>query len=176
MPSTTATPATGTPSLYVGVDNGISGALTALSHHGQLVGMTPMPSSKARKGNEVDVSGVWTWLREITGDNMRDVTLVIEEPGGSKSAQAAGSMSGSFQSIRAICIIKGIRLIRITPQKWQHKMLPKCKQGDTKPRALALARELWPDESWLASNRCRTPHDGMIDAALIAEWARRERI
>jgi len=37
---------------------------------------------------------------------------------------------------------------------------------------LLKARQLWPDETWLASPRCTKPHDGMIDAALIAEYAR----
>jgi hypothetical protein len=55
---------------------------------------------------------------------------------------------------------------------WQKVMLPGCAKGDTKPAALARARQLWPAESWLASPRCSKPHDGMIDAALIAEYGR----
>lgn len=50
-------------------------------------------------------------------------------------------------------------------------MIPGAK-GDTKPRALAKALQLWPGETFLASERCRVPHDGMIDAALIAEYGR----
>jgi hypothetical protein len=32
---------------------------------------------------------------------------------------------------------------------------------------------LWPDERFLPTDRCIKSHDGAIDAALIAEYARR---
>lgn len=101
---------------------------------------------------------------------------MIEEQGGSKSAKAACSMAGSFHALRAVLTIGLYRWHRITPQSWQKAMLPKCKAGDTKPRALALAKELWPEESFLASPRCKVPHDGLIDAALIAEYSRRMKL
>jgi len=51
-------------------------------------------------------------------------------------------------------------------------MLVGCAKGDTKPAAKAKAQQLWPDEQWLATPRCKKAHDGMIDGALIAEYAR----
>ena len=158
--------------LHVGIDNGISGALVALSPHSQIVSMLPMPILKARKGNEVDVATVWHWLDNLCRDKL---TVVIEEPGGSKSAKAATSMAGSFHALRTICVLKDIRWHRITPQIWQKEILPGCKAGDTKPRALAQVRQLWPDESFVPTG-CRVPNDGMIDAALIAEYGRRKNL
>jgi hypothetical protein len=35
---------------------------------------------------------------------------------------------------------------------------------------LAKANELAPDETWLATKRSSTPHDGMVDAFLIARY------
>jgi hypothetical protein len=58
------------------------------------------------------------------------------------------------------------------PQAWQRVMLPNCAKGDTKPAALAKAKQLWPAETWLATNRSTKPHDGLVDAALIAEFGR----
>jgi len=46
----------------------------------------------------------------------------------------------------------------------------KREAGMTKVLALAKANELAPDETWLASKRCTTPHDGMVDAFLIARY------
>jgi hypothetical protein len=40
----------------------------------------------------------------------------------------------------------------------------------TKVLALAKASELAPDETWLATKRSSTPHDGMVDAFLIARY------
>ena len=155
----------------IGIDNGITGALAALSPHSKIIALLPMPILRARKGNEIDIGAVSRWISNV--DSPDKIVVVIEEPGGSKSAKAAASMSGSFHALRAVCVIKGLRWHRVTPQAWQRVMLPGCKAGDTKPRALAVARELWPYESFLASERCRVPHDGLIDAALIAEFARR---
>ena len=154
----------------IGIDNGVSGGLVALSPHSKIISMLPMPVLKARRGNEIDIAAVWQWM-DALGDRSR-ITAIIEEPGGSKSARAATSMAGSFHALRALCVIKAIRWHRVTPQAWQRVMLPVCKAGDTKGRALALARQLWPDESFRASARCRIAHDGMVDAAIIAEFGR----
>lgn len=163
--------------IYIGIDNGVTGALAALSDHpGPPLGMIPMPIAKARKGNEIDVRAVHLWLTEITGGNLSNATYIIEEPGGSKSAQAAASMAGSFHAMRALFDVKFLRFERITPQSWQKVMLPGCKTGETKPRALAKARQLWPHETFLAAPRSRVPHDGMIDAALIAEYGRLKKL
>lgn len=159
--------------IYIGIDNGISGGMCAISEsHGKIIGFDKMPIKQARSGNEVDVRAFHLWVTEITGGNLSNAFYVLEEPGGSKSAKAAKSMAGSFHSLRGFFETKFLRWERITPQSWQKKMLPGCKSGETKKRALARASELWPSESFILP-RCRTPHDGVIDAALIAEHGRR---
>jgi hypothetical protein len=88
--------------MYVAFDNGVSGGLAAISEsHGKLIACIPMPISKARKGNEIDVRAVHRWISDVTGGNLSNATYLIEEPGGSKSAKAACSMAGSFHAIRA---------------------------------------------------------------------------
>ena len=162
-------------SVIIGIDNGVSGGLAAISKStGWIIDMLPMPTQKARKGNEIDIAAVWQWIR--AQDEPGKLSIVIEEPTGSKSAQACASMSGSFHAIRALCVLKNIRWHRITPQSWQKEMLPGCKAGDTKPRAKARVKELWPETSFRATERCKTPHEGIVDAALIAEFARVKRL
>lgn len=162
--------------IYIGIDNGISGGIAAISPviGAGIIAMRQMPVQKTRKGNEINIVAVWDWIdRELCATRQRDsITVVIEEPGGSKSAKAATSMAGSFHALRAMCELKHIRHHRITPQAWQKPMLS-AKAGYTKPAALALARALWPRETWLPTQRCSKPDEGMIDAALIAEFARR---
>lgn len=162
--------------MIIAFDNGISGGIAAISaHRGAFIAAIPMPIQKARKGNQVNVREVFKWLSEVTGGNLSNASYFIEEPGGSKSAKAAVSMAGSFHAIRALLDVKLLRWQPITPRQWQKVLLPGA-NGDTKPRALELARRLWPEEQWLATPRCKTPHDGMIDAALIAEFGRREKL
>lgn len=156
--------------VIIGIDNGVSGGMAAISSLSHIISMLPMPIQQARKGNEIDVQAVWDWM--LTLGERENITCIVEEPGGSKSARAATSMAGSFHSLRTVCTLKGLRWHRTTPQAWQKVMLPGCKAGDTKPRALELSKRLWPDESFLATPRCKKPHDGLVDAALLAEYAR----
>lgn len=158
--------------MTIGIDNGISGGIAAVGQSGHLIAWSPMPIQSARNGNEIDVNRIVDWIDTTTGGRRESAVYCVEEPGGSKSSKAAKSMAGSFHAIRAVLEMLCVRWHRITPQKWQKEMIPGCKSGDTKPRALAAAKQLWPEERWLASDRCRTPHDGGIDAALIAEFAR----
>jgi hypothetical protein len=132
--------------------------------------MMVMPTRGKSKGNEVNAWIVWEFL---AGYDTEEITVILETPGKhSPGAQALCSMWDSYGAIRGVLESRGIRHHRITPQQWQKRMLPGCAKGGTKPAALAKARQLWPAESWLASPRCTKPHDGMIDAALIAEYGR----
>ena len=158
--------------IIIGIDNGLNGALVALSDHpGPPINFAVMPTRGKSKGNEVDAAFVWNFIEQFW--NRDHLTVILETPGKhSPGAQALCSMWDSYGAIRGVLESRGIRHVRITPQAWQKVMLPGCAKGDTKPAALAKARQLWPGEDWLASPRCSKPHDGMIDAALIAEYGR----
>lgn len=161
-------------SSYLGVDNGVSGGLTFLSELGPVIATTAMPVQVTRKGNEINVMKIIEWVRGnfiMAGET----TVVIEEPGGSKSARAATSMAGSFHALRALFELGGYKVVRVTPNQWQKDLL-KAKTGDTKKVAVQMARSLWPEEKWLETPKCRTPHLGMVDGALIAEYARRNKL
>ena len=43
-------------------------------------------------------------------------------------------------------------------------------KGMTKKVALSKAEEIAPDECWIKNKRCKKPHDGMVDAFLIARY------
>ena len=163
--------------IYIGIDNGLTGGLVALSDHpGPPIAMITMPTVGKAKGNEVDALKVYEWIRKYVA-NLDRVTVVIETPGKhSPGAQALCSMWDSYGAIRGVLACRGIRHHRITPQTWQKVMLPGCAKGDTKPAALAKVRQLWPEETWLATPRSSVPHSGLVDAALIAEFARGKNI
>lgn len=159
--------------IYLGIDNGLKGGLVALSDHpGPPLAMAPMPTRGKAKGNEVDAELVWAWIQAFN-EPTDQLTVLLEIPGKhSPGAQALCSMWDSFGAIRGILETRRIRHHRIQPQAWQKVMLPGCAKGDTKPAALAKAKQLWPNETFLASVRCSVPHDGLVDAALIAEYGR----
>ena len=162
---------------YVGIDNGISGAVTVLNQEGSVVTSFTLPSTRVRSHNELDVRGFHKMMheRKLAPDTVQCV--VIEAPGGSQSAAAAAVMSGVFHALRAYLDLFQFRWERVTPQAWQKVLLgSNIPAGTTKELALDTARRLWPAESFLATDRSKVPHSGIVDAALIAEYGRRIRL
>ncbi len=168
--------------LYAGVDNGVSGAVV-FNVSGKIVASFVMPVQRTGSHNELDVllldklmSNVTT---ELGHDNFRNMVFVVEEPGGSKmNLSALPVMHGVFHAIRAWAALRGVPMRRITPQKWQNKILgTKRPKGMTKDMALAKAREWWPSHDWSDPARpgSKAVNTGIVDAALIAEYVRLEK-
>ena len=165
--------------VIVGIDNGISGALVALSGGGKIIWKSVMPvikpprEGKAKCRQEVCVHALRAFL---TRNKDCDPVVYMERPVGSQNAAAAISMAGCFHAVRATVQCMGIRFVRVTPMSWQKELLITEGAGDTKRAALRTATRLWPKESWQKTARCKIQFDGYIDAALIAEFGRRREV
>lgn len=67
---------------------------------------------------------------------------------------------------------------KVQPKAWQKEMWkgvdPIIKNGkvDTKATSLEAARLLYPTEPFLATKRSTTPHDGIVDAVLLAHYCK----
>lgn len=156
--------------MIVGVDNGLDGGLCAVSkHNGSIIDKIRMPTFQLSKKREIDIRSICRWLEEFN----TPFVLAIEEPlAHAKSSQAMRSMAMSFGKLIGMAECKGYEVARISVHKWQTVMLGKTPKGQTKKVAFELAERLAPDENWLANKKCRTPHDGMVDAYLIANYYR----
>lgn len=160
----------------IGIDNGLSGALVAMSPHPKIgpIESLVMPTIDLKKGRMVDIEAVLAFLDKFLH---QDPIVILERPGGSKSARAGIVMQDTYASIRTLLIIKRIKWASITPQKWQNFLLSKERgSGESKLYAAAKAKELWPNHNFLATPRSKKPHEGILDAALIAEYARIQTI
>ena len=62
----------------------------------------------------------------------------------------------------------------VTPQAWMKTMhVGTDTKLDAKARSLQAARRVFPAVNLLASERSKKPHDGLVDALLLAEHGRR---
>tara|TARA_R110000764_G_scaffold318_5_gene1378 strand:+ start:906 stop:1397 length:492 start_codon:yes stop_codon:yes gene_type:complete len=156
--------------MIVGIDNGLDGGLCAVSKFdGSIIDKIRMPTLQMSKKKEIDIRAIKQWLLDLN----TPFELAIEEPlAHAKSSQAVRSMAISFGKLVGMAESNGYPVQRVSVHKWQKKMLGRMPKGRSKEFALALAVSLEPEENWLASKRCRTPHDGMIDAYLIALYIR----
>lgn len=128
-----------------------------------------MPTMERKGKREVDIKAVREWLRNL--NPQPDADIVIEEPlRHARSSQAVRSMAISFGRLAALSELMGYEPFCVEVREWQNAMLGKVPKGYTKVAALKVARTLEPDERWLKNNRCRSPHDGIIDAYLIARY------
>ena len=154
--------------LIVGIDNGLTGGMCALCPvSGNVVDTAVMPLKKIEGRREIDAASLVDWLNCL--DRLVDKVVVEESPEHAPSAASMRSMSISFGKMIGAFELTGFRVQRVLVRDWQREMLgKKIPQGMTKPLALAYARRRWPERDWLASARCKLPHDGIIDAALIA--------
>jgi len=88
--------------------------------------------------------------------------------------QGAFSYGQHFGEIIGILTAIKAKYILVPPKAWQ-KVMFVGSETDLKPkqRSLVISDRLFPKQNFLASQRCKKPHMGMIEAALIAEYGRR---
>ena len=155
------------PLAVIGIDNGLKGGIAALCpESGVLLDKTAMPLRSFLGKDESDCREVVRWLSYFDC-----VGVGIEEPPHHlNSMQSMRSMALSFGLLTGAMMQADLPVCRITVSEWQKKILGKVPQGQTKPYALAKACELWPNTDWRQSPRHKIPHDGIIDAALIARY------
>jgi hypothetical protein len=154
--------------LIVGVDNGLDGGLCAISDHdGSVIAKIAMPTIWVAKKREVDTAQIKKWLNFLNTPFL----LAVEEPlAHAKSSQAVRSMALSFGKILGMAETSTFDISRVSVHKWQKTILGFVPKGMTKQAALYKAQQIAPEENWLKNKRCRKPHDGMIDAFLIARY------
>tara|TARA_R100000742_G_C4208278_1_gene35377 strand:+ start:148 stop:633 length:486 start_codon:yes stop_codon:yes gene_type:complete len=154
--------------MIIGVDNGLDGGLCAISDFdGGVVDKIPMPTMQRSKKREVDARKINEWLMGLH----TPFTLAVEEPlAHAKSSQAVRSMALSFGKIVGMAEVKGYDLVRVSVHKWQKEILGNIPKGMSKKFAMKIAESMAPEENWLKNKRCRKPHDGMVDAYLIAKY------
>ncbi len=163
-------------SIYIGIDNGLTGGIAILGNRN--LELHVMPVLNDGKKNRVDILGLKEILDKYSPGLGFDTTVVYESPAGSKSVKAAVSMADSFARVEAFLIFNNFPREPVTSRKWQKIFwaVPKMAKGktfDTKAAALNKAKQLWPTQDWRKNDKCKKAHDGLVDAALIAEFCRR---
>lgn len=143
--------------VYIGIDPGKKGGIAVVC--GKAVTASPYGDAELRKT-----------LAEIHECRLEAVCCL--EKVGAMPGQGVASMFNFGQSygyIRGVLETLGIPYQEVTPQKWKkHFGLT----GD-KAKSIEVCQRLFPDVQ-LVPPGCRKPHDGMAEALLMAEYARRE--
>lgn len=153
----------------LGVDPGGTGALALLTDNGRSVLVTDMPVFLVTRGKsakpELDVHGLSDLLQHWAPD-----ACFFEKVGGMtgeapSSAFNFGRITGAAE---ALCKVQGARFVPVSPHVWKKDMgLIKAQKDDSR----AKATNLWPAS---AKDFRRKKDDGRAEAALLAEYGRRQ--
>lgn len=147
---------------YIGIDPGKSGALAYIEVNDAQITGTVMPFSE---------SGYRFILRNLVETYRGNIVCAVE----SVSAMPGQGVTSMFNFGKGFGWTLGIleaydvpyELIR--PQKWKKEF----SVTSDKNTSIAVCKRLFPHVSLLPTERCRKDNDGMAEALLIAEYARR---
>lgn len=159
--------------IVIGIDNGLDGGVVCLRPQtGKLLrAVTPTLGTGKRS---LDLVAMSRLLRAmvVTGE---DAVAFLERaqamPG--QGVTSMFSIGFGFGAWQGLLTGLAIPFELVTPRKWQGEMFSGVNRDDTKQASALVAQRLFPEVDWRASTRCRKPHDGLTDAACIAEYGRR---
>jgi len=144
-----------TTELYVGVDPGKSGAIVCIDSARKIVSATVMPDHPR------DIAEIARLYRNAywTVEKVSPIHLA--------SAKSSFTFGYGAGVLEGILTASGVSFNLVPPKNWQKVILEGAAQElSAKDRAYRVASRLWPEYCWPLIGK--KPHDGVIDAALIA--------
>ena len=161
----------------VGIDIGKSGALCLLpvSVPPELKPMPIITPASGKGKRRYDVAELVRILRD-----WRDrywVRLVAIEKQQSFPGQGVASTFSIGEGYGIMCGVVaalGMPWETPAPRAWQKEMHEGIPGVDTKARSIEACGRLFPGVDLRRTDRCRVKDDGLADALMIAEWARRK--
>lgn len=154
-----------------GIDGGLSGGIVLLDN-GKITCKLVMPTLKLQNGKRTyDIVEIMNFF------HMYEPHHVYLESAQSMPKQGlVSTFRIGYHYGLMIGIMEGLKIKYsiVNPRVWQKLMFEGMEKSETKNMSYLKCRELWSNESWLATKRCKIFHDGMCDAAIIAEFGRRQ--
>lgn len=180
----------------IGIDPGIDGGICVLDKSGAIIEMHIMPTYSVTTAKKLK-SGKYKKERHIDSYALADIlyrhkdaSICMERINtfAGQGASAGSKMIRGYGRIEGVMGSMGFKWENPTPGTWTKKIWidedkvyrdkvdARTRQGkiDPKPTNLNASKRIFPDANFIPEKK-RTPHDGLFDSALIAEYWRREQ-
>lgn len=153
---------------FIGIDPGKAGALVCLDKDGKVKWAERMPEDNKEIARRINYT--------FNMRQPRPVVHVILEKAQAMPKNGAVSMFNygqGFGIIQGILIALDVPHTLVPPARWAKVMHVGTTAQDPKKRSLEAVRRLCPGIAAPLTPRSKNPHEGLVDAYLIAEWGRR---
>lgn len=147
--------------IFIGIDPGKKGGIACIDTEENISFTVPYGDKEL-----IDL------CRDVSYDGIKDVVCCLEKV----SAMPGQGVVSMFSFGQSVGYIKGvlesfrIPYQEITPKRWKGEF----GLNSEKAASAEVCRKLFPDVNLLATPNCKKPHDGMAEALLMAEYARRK--
>ena len=148
--------------IYIGIDPGETGGFAVIMVDG---GQTDIAVGAMEDGCFVRT------MQAVADDKLMDKFAIVEQvnsrpkqgaPGMFKFAKNAGHIEGVLEALR-------IPYQPVVPRKWKAEF----GLNSDKAKSCEVCKRLFPNVDLRRTKKCRKDHDGMAEALLMAEYARR---
>lgn len=186
---------------YVACDVGLTGGIVVLDENSKIHYKKAMDDGLIKADSTPDVKKIYAIIHHF--EKLGDVHFVLERFAGFHgiSKKGVASLERQGGKIYGMIELMDVPHTASLPKNWQKVICGDTKQydktsyvrtdrkdedgkwikkkvikKDTKRIALVTVNRLFPKEKWLRNSRCTTPHDGLIDACLLALYGIRKRL
>ena len=156
--------------IYIGIDPGKNGGIAVINDK------FPKPVNitvyKYSDDDLIDVIDVCTKGSSIAVHRDEEIKCVLEKvnamPG--QGVVSMFNFGQNFGFIQGVLKAYEIPFELVPPQKWKKEF----SVTSDKNTSIEVAKRLFPGVNLKATERCKKDHDGMAEALLMAEYARRK--
>lgn len=151
--------------VYIGIDPGKNGGFAIISKE------ELSPSSvTVRPMDEKSFVEDMRFISEVFSTN--EIRCCLEKVG-AMPGQGVTSMftfGTGYGFLQGVLTAFGIPFQLVPPQTWKKAF----SLNSNKQTSIEVCQRLFPNVSLYRTDRCKKPHDGMAEALLMAEYARRK--
>jgi Holliday junction resolvasome RuvABC endonuclease subunit len=159
---------------YLGIDPGLNGGFAVISGDSIRYKMAmPTISFTTKQGKnkkEIDRDGVMTFLKTLPEHT--HVAIEKQQAFRSQNITATCTTCRNYGMLLMALTVAHMDITEVPADTWQeHFAIVSVKNAGgktTKEQALYVAETMLPDTDFRKSDRSRKPHDGIVDATLLA--------
>lgn len=163
----------------LGIDIGKKGALVILQKNKDLISIRSKIAMPLFKDGSLNMNAIMDFIDDYIDLGGTKVCMEKIVPIFRVSKTSYGVLKYQEGVITALCACKSLDLVQVLSREWQEysfrgiqeiKKKNDASKRDTKAMALKAVQQQFPKENLVFGARALVPHDGLVDAILIANY------